>query len=319
MALSISNSKTYELLISLLAKCPITIEIVPGDGSLWMHGNGSDDSISYTPFLFVQNHLGIPHKVLYAVYLYAVGVFKAARLSYSSCQCTEEVQGNLPSSTKRTLIASSSVLILANPSHQTALNVRKQFVHKQLIDPRTELSLMASLLSSQHCAKHAELWYHRRWLLSGAYEPHHTQPSTGLPIFKQLSRDALETELALVSRACELYPRNYFAWTHRLICMRNVLSDDPTITSKSAELISILRQEITEIKRWIECHISDYSAVHYVTTLARDIIQNKDLPLTKIITEEGLLAHATSLVQEYPSHEALWLYARTAPSFGKVF
>ncbi|KAF9243132.1 hypothetical protein BU15DRAFT_43244, partial [Melanogaster broomeanus] len=271
------------------------------------------------PFLFLEDNLGIPQKVLYQVYIYAVAVFKTARKL--SARPSEEIQGTHDSTAVQILIDSSSVLILANPSHQTALNARKELIRKQLINTEAELCFIASLLSSRHCAKHAELWYHRQWLLSGTYDTHEEQFSTCLPpgagVSHRLlitSQEGLRQELSLSSRACELYPRNCFAWTHRLLCMRSLLSDHLTNPSEIFNFVSILRQEIAEVKRWIEHHVSDYSAAHYILTLSRDVFQSRESSLREIIDEEDLLAHAISLVREYPDHESLWMYARTVPA-----
>ncbi|KIK90761.1 hypothetical protein PAXRUDRAFT_151179 [Paxillus rubicundulus Ve08.2h10] len=317
MSLSTSTPATYELLVSLLAKCPKSIEILPGDGALWIHSEDSSDEATFAPFLFLSNNLGIPQKVLHQAYIHAVGVFKEVRKL--STRPSQEIQGKDNPAAVQILIGSSSVLILANPSHQTALNARKLLVKKKLIDPRTELCFIASLLSSQHCAKHAELWYHRRWLLS--YEAHETWPPARLPAgVGETRRDLLfasqtdlQQELGLLSHACEVYPRNYFAWTHRLSCVRSLLSNHLTNPSKDPNFVVILRREIDGIKRWIEHHVSDYSAVHYILTLSRDVLQCKSLFLEEVIDKEGMLAHAIALVREYPGHEALWLYARIAP------
>ncbi|KAH0829178.1 hypothetical protein J3R83DRAFT_2709 [Lanmaoa asiatica] len=315
--LAASTSETYELLVSLLTKCPQTIEILPGDGSIWTHTQNPDNIGSeptFAPFLFVEDNLGIPQKILYKIYLHAVGVFKPAR----SCVPTRPViivqrNHDLDASLVRILIASSSILVLANPSHQTALNARKHLVRKHLIDPRAELRFTASLLSSQHCAKHAELWYHRRWLLSAAYDLQFSD-TTGVdsccrPQFA--SREALQSELELVSRACELYPRNYFAWTHRLICMGSLLWDYLTGTDPVG-FVPIFRNEIAGIKGWINRHVSDYSAIHFILALSQAAFQSGDSSLVEVIIKEDLLDHAISLVQEYPTHEALWMYIRTA-------
>lgn len=262
---------------------------------------------SFGPFLFVEDNLGIPQKIIHKVYLHAVGLFRSARKCIPT-RPTTIVQRNcvLDASLVRILAASSSILLLANPPHQTALNARKHLVRMHLIDPRAELRFMASLLSSQHCAKHAELWYHRRWILGAA----------GVDSYCHLqfpSRELFQQELELASRACELYPRNYFAWTHRLICMRSLLSGYLTGTD-TVGFVPILRNEITGIKGWIDRHVSDYSAIHTILALSQAAFQSKDSSLMEIVIEEDLLGHAISLVREYPAHEALWMYIRTALS-----
>ena len=285
-----------------------------------MHTQNSDDTVesepSLAPFLFVEDNLGIPQKILYKVYLYAVGIFQSAR-SCVPTRPTTMIQPNhdLDASLVRILAASSSILLLANPSHQTALNARKHLVRMHLIDPHAELRFTASLLSSQHCAKHAELWYHRRWLLSPALDSHFSDAVSMDPYCRLqfASQEVLQQELELVSRGCELYPRNYFAWTHRLICMRSLLSDYLT-GMDTVGFVPIFRKEIAGIKGWIDRHVSDYSAIHTILALSQAAFQSGDLSLMGLFIEGDLLDHATSLVQEYPAHEALWMYIRTAPS-----
>jgi len=284
-----------------------------------MHTQNPDDvesEPSFCPFLFVEDNLGIPQKVIHKVYLHAVGLFRSARGCVPT-RPTTMVQRNhaLGAPLVHILAASSSILLLANPSHQTALNARKHLVRMHLIDPHAELRFMASLLSSQHCAKHAELWYHRRWLLGASCDPQFSH-AAGVDSYccpQFASREAFQQELELVSRACELYPRNYFAWTHRLICMRSLLSGYLTGTDTMG-FVPILRKEITGIKGWIDRHVSDYSAIHTILALSQAAFQSGDSSLMETIIEEDLPGHAISLVQEYPAHEALWMYIRTALS-----
>ncbi|KAH7883194.1 hypothetical protein F5I97DRAFT_196669 [Phlebopus sp. FC_14] len=304
MSRSTPIAQTYDLLTSLLALNPSTVELVPGDGSSWISQNAGT---SYEPFLFVENNLGIPQKILYSVYLHAVGVFNTALRKHPP----------QTSNVTEALIASSSVLILANPSHQTALNTRKQLVREEKIDPCRELQFIASLLPSHHCAKHAELWYHRRWLLSIAHTPRQVAIQSNTEIVSSdtlldIAPDSLRPELDLTARACELYPRNYFAWTHRLICTRSLLRIATTFPEERDKIISMLRCEIAEIKRWIEYHVSDYSAVHYITTLVQCLHQANHSFLRDTIKDAGLFGHASSLVRAYPDHESLWMYARTS-------
>jgi protein prenyltransferase alpha subunit repeat containing protein 1 len=76
--------------------------------------------------------------------------------------------------------------------------------------------------------------------------------------------------------------------------------------------IRFLRQEVAQLREWIDRHVSDYSAVHLlcnVTVLERSgalqLAENGGGSLA-----EELREHALSLVISYPSHEALWLYLR---------
>jgi protein prenyltransferase alpha subunit repeat containing protein 1 len=96
------------------------------------------------------------------------------------------------------------------------------------------------------------------------------------------------------------------------------------------ELAMLISNEVTRIRRWIEQHISDSSAVHYLVTLLDHLNDEglmdvlpfapplaKEQPMPEVgeapIRAENLsssTSHAMSLVQSYPDHESLWLYFR---------
>ncbi|KAI6007694.1 protein prenylyltransferase [Pisolithus orientalis] len=289
-------SEHMELLAMLLDRCPTTVEIIPGDATSW--SPDSTDRGPYHPFLFIDGNLGVPQKVLYALYPYAVNVFNDFR---KACLSSRETPQASSRSKPTDLLESSSVILLANPSHQTTLNARKRLVREGTIDPEKELRFTSSLLSCQHCTKHGELWYHRRWMFAFSQQlssGEHSRSSFHIPLA------SLGKELALIARACELYPRNYFAWMHRFICFRSVVHCHP-IGALSNQLSDILNNEIDDIKRWMECHVSDYSAVHYLISLSQLFPQLQGL-------NDGLYHHSTSLVRAYPSHETLWIYAYAA-------
>lgn len=283
-----------------------------------MTQNPSDIQLepSFAPFLFTEGNLGIPYKTLLRTYLHAVGIFKSVR-SCIPTRPTSMAQQNphLDPSLVRSLAASSSVVVVGNPCHQTALNARKHLVRMDLLDLHTELRFTAALLSAERCVKQGELWYHRQWLLRSACTTQLSNATdAGSHCRLQLaSREALQQELELVSHACEVYPRNYFAWTHRLTCIQSLLSDYSNGTD-AVGFVSIFRNEIKGLKRWIDRHVSDYSAIHTILALSQVACQSRDAPLVEIVVEEDLLDHATCLVQEYPIHESLWMYVRTAIS-----
>ncbi|KAI6116005.1 hypothetical protein F5141DRAFT_1100349 [Pisolithus sp. B1] len=294
-----SNSapEHMELLAMLLDRCPTTVEVIPGEATSWSP-DSTDQQLHYGPFLFIDGNLGVPQKVLYGLYPYAVNVFNTSRKDFVSSRDAPQASSR---SKPTDLLASSSIILLANPSHQTALNVRKRLVRDGIIDSEKELRFTSSLLSSQHCAKYGELWYHRRWTFAVRQQLGFEESSCS-SFYVPLA--SLRQELALISRACELYPRNYFAWMHRLLCFRSLVRSHP-IGVLPNELGQILNDEIDDTKRWIECHVSDYSAVHYLVGLSQLSPQTQG-------SKWGLYHHSTSLVRAYPSHETLWMYTYAA-------
>ncbi|KAG2153313.1 hypothetical protein DEU56DRAFT_478743 [Suillus clintonianus] len=293
-----------------------TVEVLPGDASTWI----PDVAERYrSPFLFMENNLGVPEKELRRSYLFAVPTFAAARKA-SGLHALENPSNDIIPSVIQDLIDSSAVLILMNPAHQTALNARKRLIERNLINMGQELKFTAALLSSRHCCKQGELWYHRRWLLR-RINPMPSVPQGSIidvapdsPNF-YLPPDDLSLEINLVTRACELYPRNYFGWTHRTICTQSALVSGVHSTTTN-EITEILPKEITSVMQWIESHISDYSAVHHLKILMLLVEDTGSLSLPDNLLP--VIGHALTLVRAFPEHETLWQYLRVFWDEGDV-
>ena len=117
-----------------------------------------------------------------------------------------------------------------------------------------------------------------------------------------VSPDVLETEFACISTACRLYPRNYHAWAHRRFCVEVLIA---SLKSDASSSSSILAKEYQRTLKWVEAHISDYSAINYAINVEK-MLPGGSPSAVFIPTKE----HATSLLRSYPDHESLWMYLR---------
>ena len=276
------------------------------------------------PFLLVDGNLGVPKNVLYALYPVALSVFASARANFNR---------GLDTSSISDLKASTAAILLANPAHQTALNMRKRLIHKGALEPVHELGLTASLLSSRNCSNQAILWYHRQWLLQRCYGHTKTESSARDPVemasmdVPTIPLDVIRTELSVASNASEIYPRNYFSWMHRRFCVQSVLSHS-NLRPHSLPIQLFIAEEISAVRLWIERHISDASAVHYLITLIVSLNHThlKDImgqiPIGPHDAEfdslgSSAINHALGLVKSYPNHECLWMYLRAALRLGE--
>ncbi|KAK0460930.1 uncharacterized protein EV420DRAFT_1477812 [Desarmillaria tabescens] len=275
-------------LSTILHDLPASIEILPGGIEEWP-SNSPDGNKS--PFLLFEGHLGVPHKTLYKLYLVANTMFTTAR---------RQVQDH------GALIASSIVILLLNSAHQTALNARKRLIILGKLDANKELVLTGTMISgNRECAKQSMIWAHRRWIFEQLYPPN--PPS--LP-HAQLPLALVRNELRILAQSCELYPRNYYAWIHRSYCMQSIM--DLVIATPSPAAEAILEEEYLSLLRWIDLHVSDYSAMHYLCLLVqRFSILQFSTPRLQSINPISLFDHAMSLLSSYPKHEALWMYVRT--------
>ena len=262
------------------------------------------------PFVLVEGNLGIPKKILVGLYITAI------RLSLHTSNVLEAT-------------AVSCVLILLNPSHQTALNTRKRLIQDGHIDPNRELIFTELLMrGSLDAGKQSIIWDHRRWCLRNIHGI--MGPSISLPIlqywanseeaerFPRLTLAAIQHELSIIQRTCETYPRNYHAWSQWNfminICYASIYN---TSDVSFQDFFAIIVQEVARLRSWVDQHISDYSAMHQlcqaqklVDYLAlsdrfRDIADGTQNSLT-------LTQHSFSLVTNFPSHESLWMYLRVS-------
>jgi protein prenyltransferase alpha subunit repeat containing protein 1 len=208
------------------------------------------------------------------------------------------------------LLSYSSVILLTNPAHNTALNVRKTSILDSTLSPQQELHYTSLLLAGvKDAAKQDGLWHHRRWLLSLLYPA----PTSSLICFAEPPAEVWSQELVLSSRACELYPRNYHAWTHRTLCMRAAASSASILTR------AVACNDIASARSWIESHVSDASAAHHICTLVALLSRS---PHASVSSEaKDVVQHALGLVHSYPKHETLWFYLRSTlalPSTSRV-
>jgi protein prenyltransferase alpha subunit repeat containing protein 1 len=221
--------------------------------------------------------------VLYRSYIGAINALCTAKSHDAMLECT-------------------AVIILANPAHQTALNARKKLVLKGALGEAKELRMIAAMLTVPECAKQGGVWYHRQWLLrrlTGA----DAQEREG----KGNEENLMDTELPLIFQSCEIYPRNYYAWAHLLFCLRHIPYHRIKLKAR--------------LMKWIEMHVSDASAVHYLVLVdhlpsGRES-EGKNLGRGKSDCEsqsdtQSTYDHALALVRTYPTHQALWMYLRAA-------
>jgi protein prenyltransferase alpha subunit repeat containing protein 1 len=212
---------------------------------------------------------------------------------------------------------SSSVILLTNPAHNTALNARKRLVASGGLDPQVELHFIGLIISGvKDASKQGILWHHRRWLLNRLYPPS-SSDAAEQQVFAEIPTHVLAHEINLVERATEVYPRNYYAWAHRGLCVRSAaLGSDLSIS------VPIVDAEITTVQKWLELHVSDGTAAHHLwfcasllpaSGLSGSSEQRPD-PGQIAHRIQSLHSHAQDLVMRYPEHEALWIYLRASIS-----
>lgn len=228
------------------------------------------------------------------------------------------------------------------------------------IKPSTEQSIsllndelqFVSLIQSKH-VKSGETWHHRLWCVKEMMEVIYSI----YPIIKQtneqpdspatdqscnqassLLSSLICTELSLIERSAERYPKLYYAWNHRLFLLQTM---DQSINHTSNQSINQLfsdqiSSEWSSVTRWNDRHLSDHSGWwfryqllvhtkakdHQLTNQQTDQLDNSSInssndqsdvqpapcPACQSISEE--FHYISDLIDRCPGHESLWKYRR---------
>ena len=131
-------------------------------------------------------------------------------------------------------------------------------------------------------------WSHRKWVLERLLVL--AQDSNAESVW------LIREEFNLCTMVAERYPKNYYAWTHRLYCVRQA---EPTL----------LNEEWEFVLAWLPKHVSDHSAVHYGGQVLLQMVQvYNGLEMIDVI--ESGMQEGKRLVQMHPAHEVLWIFRR---------
>ncbi|WZH48150.1 uncharacterized protein QYS62_009316 [Fusarium acuminatum] len=153
------------------------------------------------------------------------------------------------------LLRSTAVILLMDPEHLTAANMRKRLITSKLDDKniedmlQLEKHLVDSLLTSRlhRHTKSPTLWNHRRWLMEQ---------------FRLRGRTVtVEDDLTrIIMISGERHPRNYYAWCHARYLIKTFI-----LPSSSAE--EALSRIITTTQKWCFAHHNDISGWQFLIFL----------------------------------------------------
>jgi hypothetical protein len=153
------------------------------------------------------------------------------------------------------LLRSTAVILLMDPEHLTAANMRKRLITNKLDDRnlgdilQLEKHLVDSLLTSRlhRHTKSPTLWNHRRWLME-----QFRLRGTTVTVEDDLAR--------IIMISGERHPRNYYAWCHARYLIKTFI-----LPSSNAE--EALSRIITTTQKWCFAHHNDISGWQFLIFL----------------------------------------------------
>lgn len=307
---------------------------------------------SIRPFtLFEGDKLVIPQKPLYALFGYAVKVLSEYPRSVLQLQPNQDNQ-ELYYYAERTkafyenqlqqLDDLTKCIILQNPEHTKALNLRKSLLLHHITESdskdrtlhliQAELNFTKLTLGIAANAKMGTLWHHRKWLYAIRHESEQNERvntghdgylyrhSLGKKLYHidpiPLPTIELQLELDLINTCAERYPRNYQAWAYRywitkgqlLAIPKHPQRDSVSLYTQNNES-PILTQEYEATERHLSTHIGDHTAAVHLLNIITLAVRSCHNDLGERLLQMAK-SFAVDFVTRYPYKETPWLVLR---------
>ena len=305
---------------------------------------GGASSGSATSFLHDagEHKLGIVGEHVSALYSDFFGAFRRNKAGPMAPRLSRLGRGGDGSSdsdeaSASHLLEEARAVLLLNPDCTTAWNTRKRHLISSAVEGgrggrggveaapaaralKNELRFL-DLVFTQHPKKN-DAWVHRRWVVDELVPQLLRQRGTAAEREQQQQQQqdgegedellrALEHEFRICEKAARDYPRNYFAWTHRILVGRHLVMAGPVA----------LQAEVSRLTEWCRLHVSDHSGFHclqqaidrYLRSGGGGTSFNCATPLPLIAAIKFLRDQRSALTawcDRYEGHETLWYHRR---------
>ena len=259
---------------------------------------------SSTNEIIVMDHkLGISSKILKPLYIYC----------YTQYQLTFNKYDALPNEEKKQLVNITLGMLIVRGDLPMIYNTRKKLLLVNIISYKQEISFL-SILFTLH-AKSPSGWMHRKWCLQQLHKQHNI-PSDTLPFY--LTDTQADIELTLCIQSASIYPKNYFAWTHRIWTLQHL---NPLSSSV------IFTNEVRTMNDWLRAHPSDHCAVNHIQQVYQLLLPflNQSTSITpythihhslkydnSINLLYNMYINNTTILHTRPGFESLWYSRRFA-------
>lgn len=242
-----------------------------------------------------EGKLGVSVKHLKRLYWEASDVFWNLRSSFMAGDCDSV----------SLLLSATRGMLLVNGDHATAWNTRKTAVLRGHSSPQQELSFLDLLFSKHSKSSHA--WSHRRWCWQQIAPHNEVCSSADAGATRTHLCQLIKEELKSCAVVASHFPKNYFAWAHRIWMLQRYL---PHITQDEA--VTVLEEELSFSAEWLAGHVSDHCATHHRAQVVAMAMASSPTHESKAGVANEELKFIGNLLIRYPGHESLWLCWRRA-------
>jgi protein prenyltransferase alpha subunit repeat containing protein 1 len=130
--------------------------------------------------------------------------------------------------------------------------LRKELILKGQLSHKDEINFL-NVLFTKH-PKSGECWSHRYYIASLYYLfSKMTIRRWILEHMKQCGQsltDRVQEELSICSKVAEIYPKNYYAWTHRIWFMKGMPKDKVCLLDDLYDIQCFIHSIILAIRRY---------------------------------------------------------------------
>lgn len=329
--------------------------------ALQLERSSRSKNATVAPIVIQDHRLGLAYWCLPALY-------KSAYSRFSSLLMLNDNGAVLSPQDQTTLLQCTRCMLLINADCYTAWHRRKKVISHMLpslVDNHGDTSAVAeSALSSARTILHRELqflnllgtkhpksgesWHHRWWILKKrieiemAMKPQNDANADSDVIDREQSLfQLLNSEMMVAERMAVLYPRNYYAWTHRQLIVKELIRLGMT----DRLLPRLIESELRRMDGWTRRNVSDHSGFHHIMFLLQtwyrtscqqlsslsdhkkqqqtspsssNDCDNDELLLQSLLKQHVSLLYRVVhqlhycqfLIVFYPGHESLWIYRR---------
>ncbi|KAI1842713.1 hypothetical protein JX266_011034 [Neoarthrinium moseri] len=222
----------------------------------------------------------------------AVPKLRLAQAFFVARQIIQKYLITRPEHPSNETVTATAVVLLMDPEHLTAANIRKRAVVSNNLSERDsalgkEKQFIDSLLTARlhRHTKSPTLWSHRRWLIQQ---------------FRKLGAvsDARHDIATVVMVAAERHPRNYYAWQHARWLLQN-------LADEQSEAIMNIGDDV---KEWCLKHHNDISGWMYLTF----VIQNIQDAGSRARQCSSMLTDTLGMAKSFRwTNESVWVFLRT--------
>ncbi|ORY64094.1 uncharacterized protein BCR38DRAFT_457879 [Pseudomassariella vexata] len=223
----------------------------------------------------------------------AIPKLRLTQAFFVACQIIRKHLSEPPKSPMDKTVEATAVVLLMDPEHLTAANLRKRAVQSRLakgepvqITLLRETRFVDSLLTARlhRHTKSPTLWSHRRWLMRRFHEC-------------GLHYDLRGFMGNVVMVAAERHPRNYYAWDHARYLVK-----------ESQLEAQLYRGLVDDVKEWCFKHHNDISGWMYLGFLVSSIGEEGE----RAAKCSSVLTDTIDLVRTFQwTNESVWVFLRT--------